>query len=89
MIGGIIFGINNLVNLYLFLIILRIFLTWIPSVNWENQPWHTLRAIVDPYLGIFRRIIPPIGGLDFSPIVAILMLQLLAYAVIYLLLFLR
>ena len=89
MIGGIIFGINNLVNLYLFLIILRIFLTWIPSVNWENQPWHTLRAIVDPYLGIFRMIIPPIGGLDFSPIVAILVLQLLAYAVIYLLLFLR
>ena len=89
MTGGIIFGINNLVNLYLFLIILRIFLTWIPNVNWETQPWYTLRAVVDPYLGIFRKFIPPFGGLDFSPIVAISVLQLLVQAVIYLLLILR
>ena len=55
MLHGVIFGISNLFNLFSFLIILRIFLTWIPSVRWEVQPWSTLRAIVDPYLEIFRR----------------------------------
>ena len=35
-----------------------------------------LRDVSEPYLGIFRRFIPPIGPIDISPIVAILVLQL-------------
>ena len=35
-----------------------------------------LRDVAEPYLRIFRRIIPPIGPLDLSPIVAILVLQI-------------
>ena len=62
---GIIHGINNIFNLYFFLIILRIFLSWIPGLRWENQPWNTLRDITDIYLNLFRRRIPPLGGLDF------------------------
>ncbi len=89
MTNGIIFGVSNLFNLFSFLIILRIFLTWIPSIKWENQPWNTLRNTVDPYLEIFRRFIPPVGGLDFSPIIALLVLQLIANFAIYLLLTLR
>ncbi len=83
--NGIIYGINNIFNLYFFLIILRIFLSWIPSVKWENNPWATLRTITDIYLDIFRRFIPPLNGLDFSPIVALLVLQILQYLIIYLL----
>ena len=89
MTNGIIFGISNLFNLFSFLIILRIFLTWIPSIRWENQPWNTLKNTVDPYLEIFRRFIPPVGGLDFSPIIALLVLQLIANLAIYLLLMFR
>lgn len=85
MLHGVIFGISNLFNLFSFLIILRIFLTWIPSIRWEVQPWSTLRAIVDPYLEIFRRIVPPFANLDFSPIIALLVLQLIANIIIYLL----
>ena len=69
---GIVHGVNNIFNLYFFLIILRIFLTWIPNVQWENQPWKTIREITDIYLNLFRRIIPPFNGLDFSPIKFIL-----------------
>jgi YggT family protein len=79
----VIHGINNIFNLFYFLIILRIFLSWVPGVRWENQPWKTVRDVTDLYLDIFRRIIPPFGGLDFSPIVAIIVLQIVQNAVIF------
>ena len=69
---------NLLFYFYYLLIILRIFLTWIPSINWEQQPFNWVRSITDPFLNIFRGIIPPIGGvLDISPILALILLQLL------------
>ncbi len=83
---GIIHGINNIFNLYFFLIILRIFLSWIPGLRWENQPWNTLRDITDIYLNVFRRRIPPLGGLDFSPIVALIVLQIVQNLIVYILL---
>lgn len=76
-------GVNNVFNLYFFLIIFRIFLSWIPSVNWENQPWRTLREICDMYLNLFRRIVPPFNGLDFSPIIALIVLQIVQNVVVF------
>ncbi len=83
---GIAHGINNIFNLYFFLIILRIFLSWIPSIRWELQPWQTLSQITDIYLNLFRRWIPPLAGLDFSPIVALIVLQIAQNLIIYALL---
>jgi YggT family protein len=63
---------------YYILIILRIFLTWIPNIDWDAEPYRWLSSITDPFLNIFRGIIPPIGGmLDISPILAIVLLQIL------------
>ena len=63
---------------YYLLIIIRIFLSWFPNIYWLSQPFAALRSITDPFLNIFRGIIPPIGGmLDISPIVAIILLQIL------------
>lgn len=71
-------AINQLFYFYYILLILRIFLTWIPSINWEQQPFTWMRAVTDPFLNIFRGIIPPIGGmLDISPVIALILLQLL------------
>ena len=69
--------VNNLFYFYYLLIILRIFLSWIPSIDWFQQPFKFIRDITDPFLNIFRGIIPPIGVLDISPIVAIILLQIL------------
>lgn len=68
--------VNSLFGIYWWLIILRIFLTWIPSIDWYKQPFAFLKNVVDPFLEPFRRLVPPIGGLDISPIIAILALQM-------------
>ncbi len=60
---------------YFVLLIIRILLSWFPNVNWYDPPFSILSQLTDPYLNIFRSIIPPLGGLDFSPILAILLLQ--------------
>lgn len=86
MILGLIHGINNIFNLMYFVIILRIFLSWIPNVNWDAQPWFTVRQVTDWYLNLFRKIIPPFGGLDFSPIIAIIALQIIQNVLIRILL---
>ena len=52
-------------------------MSWIPSIDWEQQPIKFVREITDAYLEVFRRFVPPLGGLDFSPIIAIIVLQIL------------
>lgn len=74
--------INNLFYFYYILIILRIFLTWIPNIDWHQQPLRTVRDVTDVYLNLFRRIIPPFGGLDFSPIIALIALQIIQVVVV-------
>ncbi|MBO1060632.1 MAG: YggT family protein [Aphanizomenon flos-aquae CP01] len=64
------------VSLYGYLLIIRVLLTWFPSVDWSNQPFAALSQISDPYLNLFRSIIPPLGGMDFSPILAFLALNI-------------
>ncbi len=68
----------SFINIYLFLILVRILLTWFPTVSWMNQIEAFLSPITDPYLNVFRSFIPPLGGLDISPILAILVLNIVA-----------
>ena len=64
-------------------VIVDIFLSFI------LPPFHPIRSfldkIVDPMLNPIRRIVPPLGGFDFSPVVLILIIQLIEYLVIRLL----
>lgn len=64
------------ITYYSFLLIIRVLLTWFPNINWYNQPFAALSQITDPYLNLFRSIIPPLGGMDFSPMLAIILLQI-------------
>jgi len=59
----------NFFQLLQLILIVRILLTWFPNVDWWKQPFKFLREVSDPILEPFRRLIPPIGGLDLSPIV--------------------
>jgi uncharacterized protein YggT (Ycf19 family) len=62
---------------YTLLIAVRIIGSWFPEI--AVQSWMGMVGqVTDPYLGLFRRFLPPLGGvLDVSPIVAFLVLQLL------------
>ncbi len=80
--------VNSIFEFYFWFILVRIFLTWIPSIDWYSQPFRTVAIAADIVLNPFRRIIPPMGGLDFSPIVALLFLQFLQFCVVRMLLIL-
>jgi YggT family protein len=71
---------GKFLQIYSILLIVRILLTWFPNIEWYKQPFATLSQITDPYLNLFRSIIPPIGGIDFSSVLAILALSLLQSA---------
>jgi YggT family protein len=64
-------GLFQLVNL---LIIVWCLLTWFPNIRWYDQPWKTLDRIVQPILAPFKKVIPPIGNIDISAMVAIFVL---------------
>jgi uncharacterized protein YggT (Ycf19 family) len=50
--------------------------------RWFDALMTFLRDVSEPYLSIFRRFIPPIGPIDISPIVAILVLQIVGRIII-------
>ncbi len=78
MLGAIINGINSVISLYIFVILVYCVLTWIPNIDWYKQPAITIKQLVEPYLNLFKKIIPPIGGmLDISPIAATIVLIVL------------
>ena len=64
-------------SIYSFLLIIRVLLTWFPGIDWSNGLLSALTTITDPYLNIFRGIIPPIGGLDISSILAFILLNVI------------
>jgi YggT family protein len=72
----------SVLRLFNFFLIIWCLLSWFPNINWYDQPFKTLDRIVRPVIEPFRKIIPPIGNIDISPIVAILCLQLLAQVII-------
>ncbi|MEM0951089.1 MAG: YggT family protein [Cyanobacteria bacterium P01_H01_bin.74] len=65
------------IEVYKMVLLARILLTWLPSINWYNQPFQFLRDVTDPVMDPFRRLIPPLGGLDLSPILLFIVLNIL------------
>ena len=57
------------------LIFVRVLISWFPGIDpWS--PWvRALRAVVDPVLDPFRRFLPALGGIDISPLLAIIVLD--------------
>ena len=65
---------GNLFNIYRFMIFGYILMSWIPSLQ-HSSFGEILGKLVEPYLSIFRKIIPPIGMIDISPIIALFALH--------------
>lgn len=59
---------------YSLMLIAYILMSWVPAAQ-NSAIGRMLAKVCEPYLGIFRKIIPPIGMIDISPIVAIFLLN--------------
>ena len=86
MIDNLIFVVNNFFQIFFWLILVRCLLSFVPSIDWYKQPFTAVKDVTDLYLNLFRKIVPPIGVLDFSPIIAVIALQVLNYIIIFVLL---
>ena len=64
------------VNVYLLLLFVRVLISWFPNMS-GNAIVGGIASITDPYLNIFRGVIPPIGGIDLSALLAFVTLNLL------------
>jgi YggT family protein len=69
--------VSALFLVYLILIFARILLSWIPRLPYNpvlNAVVNFIHEVTDPYLNLFRRVLPPVGGggfaLDLSPMIA-------------------
>jgi YggT family protein len=67
------------ISVYVLIIFAYIILSWVrlPYSPWLNRVQRFLYDVCDPYLRIFRRLLPSFGAFDFSPIVAVLSLFLI------------
>ena len=75
MIGFLVWAINNLISLYILLIVIWCLLSWFPGAS-QSALGDFLNRLVYPYLSVLERIIPPLGGVSFSPVVAVFVLWL-------------
>jgi YggT family protein len=73
--------VDALFLVYIILIFVRILLSWIPRIPYNpilSAVIGFVTDVTDPYLRLFRRVIPPVGGggfaLDLSPIIATIVL---------------
>ena len=58
-------------------ILARVLLSWVPSLQ-QSRLGRFIYEITEPILGPIRRLIPPLGMLDLSPFVAMVLIQVLA-----------
>jgi len=65
----------SFLQIYWVLLIVRILLSWFQTAQWAGTVISYLSPITDPYLNIFRSIIPPLGGIDLSAIIALFLSQ--------------
>lgn len=72
-----------LIDLYSLFLVVYVVMSWIPRGRfvWVESLREVLAGLCEPFLGFFRRTLPPLGMIDFSPVVAILALDLIAVVI--------
>ena len=66
-------------DLYSLILLAAVILSWVPTAR-TSSVVRFLRTVTDPVLEPLRRVLPNTGGIDFSPLVVLLILQLLRSA---------
>ena len=77
LVGDLIGVLAQTLSIYTLILLVRVLLSWFPNLDWGTPVLSTVSAVTDPYLNAFRGLIPPLGGLDLSAILAFLALQLI------------
>ena len=66
----------RLIDLYSFVVLVAVIMSWIP-LDRRNPVAAIVYALTEPVLGPIRKMLPPMGGLDLSPMVLLIALQVL------------
>ncbi len=67
----------RVLQIYTFVLLVRILITWIPNLDPYHPIVQMLFQVTDPVLEPARKLIPPIGMIDISPIVVFIVLGIL------------
>lgn len=70
--------INMLFMVYMIMLFARILGSWVPELQ-NTRFMHFIAFYTDPYLNVFRGLIPPLGMIDISPMVAFFCLGILEW----------
>jgi YggT family protein len=88
MINPIAFLILQILDIYEWVVIVAVIVSWLTAFNVINERNNFVRALLrilialtDPVFRVIRRVIPPISGLDLSPIVVILLIEFIKYTI--------
>lgn len=65
-----------------FILIVSCFLTWLPNIDWYKQPYRFFYDFSNFFFAPCRKFIKPIYGIDFSPIVAFILLGVIEQVVL-------
>jgi len=76
----VIYIIDKLFLAYTIMLFIRILGSWIPELQ-SSRFMQFVSFYTDPYLNLFRRFIPPLGMIDFSPVIAFIALGVLEQVV--------
>jgi len=79
-------GLILITSLLIFLRVISFIVLVDVILSYFMNPYNPIRAfldkLVEPLLGPIRKIVPPIGGMDFSPLVLIIVLQILESVIV-------
>ena len=67
----------NLLQLYSYVLLARVVLSWVPSVNRAHPVIQLVYQLTEPVLDPVRRALPPMGGFDLSPLIVFFALHLI------------
>lgn len=69
--------VSRILDFYALLILVYVIISWFRPRGLLYDVFHVIGTVVEPYISLFRRFMPSTGAVDFSPLVAILVLQYL------------
>lgn len=80
------FAITLIFRAIYLIILIVVLLSWIPIFDIRKEPLASLIKIYNAIMAPFKAVIPPIGMIDISPLIAFIILQVIEYILVYIIL---